>query len=156
LCELVPSHEAELHRALALLVAKNKLRTIADETGVRYAATECVIGANDPFGWEAAMFDHYQAMVQALCARLARGGNPTNEPREGGSTYTYVISEEHPMRGEVLGFLSGVRRQAEELRKRVVAYNRDHPEAIETPLRVTTYVGQSSSMPSLERETSLS
>jgi len=155
-CELVPSHEAELHRALALLVAENKLRTIVDDSGTRYAAAECVIGVNDPFGWEAAMFDHYQAMVQALCARLTRSENCTNEPREGGSTYTYVISEEHPMRGEVLGFLSGVRRQAEELRKRVVDYNRDHPKVLENPVRVTTYVGQSSSAPSLERQTPLS
>lgn len=152
-CEQVPSHEAELHRALALLVSENKLRAIVDETGTRYAASECVIGSKDPFGWEAAMYDHYQAMVQALCARLTRGEAEASESRGGGSTYTYVISQEHPLHDEVMGFLNDVRRQAEELRKRVTDHNRMHPESIQNnPLRVTTYVGQSSRVPSFERQ----
>lgn len=149
-CEQVPSHEAELHRALALLVSENKLRTIIDESGTRYAAGECVIGYKDPFGWEAAIFDHYQAMVQALCARLTHADGEAVVPRGGGSTYTYVVSEEHPMRPEVEGFLSDVRRRAEDLRRRVADYNREHPESIRNPLRVTTYVGQSSRLPNTE------
>lgn len=149
-CEQVPSHEAELHNALVLLVSENKLRAVVDEGGTRYAAGECVIGSKDPFGWEAAMFDHYQAMVQALCARLTSSDTEAAEPRGGGSTYAYVVSEEHPMRDEVMGFLNEVRRRAEDLRKRVSDYNREHPESIQNPLRVTTYVGQSSRAPSLE------
>ena len=101
------------------------------------------------------MFDHYQAMVQALCARLGRGESETTEPRGGGSTYTYVISQEHPLRDEVLGFLDDVRRQAEVLRKRVTDYNRAHPEAIQQCVRVTAYVGQSSSAPRDERRSPL-
>ncbi len=152
--EQVPSHEADLHRALLLLVSENKLREVVDQAGTRYVAAECVIGSKDPFGWEAAMFDHYQAMVQALCARLNHGLDETDEPRGGGSTYTYVISEQHPLRDEVMGFLSDVRRRAEELRKRVSYYNREHPEAIRNPVRVTAYVGQSST-PGLERARSI-
>jgi hypothetical protein len=150
--EQVPSHEAELHRALALLVSENKLREIVDEAGTRYAAGECVIGSKDPLGWEAAMFDHYQAMVQALCARLTRGDAEVAAPRGGGSTYTFVIAEDHPLRDEVMGFLNDVRRRAEELRKRVSDHNREHPESIHNPLRVTTYVGQSARGPSCERQ----
>lgn len=162
-CEQVPSHEAELHDALALLVSENKLRAIVDEGGTRYAAGECVIGSKDPFGWEAAIFDHYQAMVQALCARLTGAGGEkarqvgeNAEPRGGGSTYTYVVSDEHPLRDEVMGFLSEVRGRAEELRRRVSDYNRAHPESIQNPVRVTTYVGQSSQAHGLEPAAPLS
>lgn len=63
ICEQVPSHEAELHRALELLVKEGKLHTTCSEGKVRYIAGECVIPPRDPLGWEAAMFDHYQAMV---------------------------------------------------------------------------------------------
>ncbi len=144
ICEQVPSHEASLHRALALLVREGKLHVIADEAGTRYFALECVIPPMDPLGWEAAMFDHYQAMVQALCSRLAAELKHDSEALRGaGSTYTYVVSDDHPLRAEVVGFLGDVRRQAEALRKRVADYNREHPEATHKPLRVTTYVGQS-------------
>lgn len=152
-CEQVPSHEAILHRALGLLVAEGKLRLIADESVIRYVTVECVIGSKDPFGWEAAMYDHYQAMVQALCSRLARTSSDEQvAARGGGSTYTYVISEEHPLRDEVVGFLNQVRGQAEELRKRVADYNQRHPESIQNPVRVTTYVGQSATVARLEPE----
>ena len=145
-CERVPSHEAALHAALELLVAEDKLYCITTEEGTAYVANECVIHSKDPHGWEAAVLDHYQAMVQALCARLGNVQESQVEAVQqqgGGSTYTYVVSEDHPLREEVLGFLSGVRIQAESLRRRVAEYNASHPERLERPLRVTAYVGQS-------------
>jgi hypothetical protein len=142
--EQVPSHEAELHSALELLVEEGKLHIVPQEAGVLYVAGECVIPPRDPLGWEAAMFDHYQAMVQALCARLATPGKDTaGETSAGGSTYTYIVSDEHPLRSEVVGLLGEVRRRAEALRKRVGEYNREHPTAVHEPTRVTLYVGQS-------------
>lgn len=144
ICEQVPSHEASIHRALTLLVGEGKLQVVNDEAGTRYSASECVIPPRDPLGWEAAMFDHYQAMVQALCSRLSASvERDCAAPCGAGSTYTYVVSDGHPLRAEVVGFLADVRRQAEALRKRVADYNREHPEATQRPLRVTTYVGQS-------------
>lgn len=152
-CEQVPSHEAILHRALELLVAEGKLRLIVDESVIRYVTVECVIGSKDPFGWEAAMYDHYQAMVQALCSRLARTSTDDQvAARGGGSTYTYVVSEQHPLREEVAGFLNEVRRQAEDLRRRVADHNQRHPEAVQNPVRVTAYVGQSATVARLDSE----
>lgn len=142
ICEQVPSHEAHIHRALEQLVDEGKLRCISDERGTRYSSMDCVIGVGDPFGWEAAVFDHYHAVVQALCARLAQPDAKAGKGG-GGSTYTFVVSDEHPMRAEVVGFLSDARARAEALRRRVAEYNRNHPEVIARPLRVTTYVGQS-------------
>jgi hypothetical protein len=147
ICEQVPSHEAALHSALELLLEEGKLSCLSTDVGIYYVANECVIHPHDPHGWEAAVFDHYQAMVQALCARLASAHESeielTAKQDGGGSTYTYVVSEDHPLRDEVLGFLNGVRRQAESLRRRVAEYNASHPELLQRPLRVTAYVGQS-------------
>lgn len=51
---------------------------------------------NLPFGteagWEAAMFDHYHALVKTLCARMATLGEKATLPAEtGGSTFTMAV-----------------------------------------------------------------
>lgn len=140
--EQIPSHEAMVHRALNLLVREGKLQRTSQGLGERYLTAGCHIALRDPFGWEAAMFDHYQAVVSAMRGKLAAESRGTTA-HGGGSTYTYIVSDEHPLRAEVEGFLQEVRWRAEVLRERVAAFNRQHPEMIERPLRITTYVGQS-------------
>jgi hypothetical protein len=140
--EQVPSHEATVHRALELLVREGKLQRVSGGPGERYLTAGCHIALRDPLGWEAAMFDHYQAVVSAMRGKLAAESTGTTA-HGGGSTYTYIVSKDHPLRAEVEGFLQEVRWRAEMLRQRVAAFNQQHPEMIERPLRITTYVGQS-------------
>jgi hypothetical protein len=103
-----------------------------------------VIPFGEPAGWEAAIFDHYQAMVTAICLKLRRGELRAHlSDAVGGSTYTLDLWEGHPLESEALGLLAGLRRQGRELRERVEAWNREHaaPSGARE-LRVITYVGQ--------------
>jgi hypothetical protein len=132
-----------LDEALGRLVAAGRIR-LADGA---YSCDKCVIPFGEPSGWEAALFDHYQAMVTAVCIKLRRGTlNAALADSIGGSTYTFDIWEGHPLQIEVLGLLRELRQKARGLRERVEAFNRDNAPlrdiASNRELRVITYVGQ--------------
>jgi hypothetical protein len=132
-----------LEKTLAALVALGKVRLV---DGL-YSADRCVIPFEEPAGWEAAVFDHYQAMVTAICIKLRRGTlSATLGDSIGGSTYTFDLWEGHPMQHEVLGLLQTLRKEARGLRERVEAWNLEHAPLrdanAERELRVIAYVGQ--------------
>lgn len=130
-----------LDAALARLVASARVRK--DDTS-RYAAEELVVALDSEAGWEAAVFDHYHALVRTLCCRLSPDAQLAQLPSEsiGGSTYTFNVWRGHPQYEEVLATLRRARRDQSELRKRVEAHNALHgvPESV---LQVVTYAGQS-------------
>jgi hypothetical protein len=135
----------KLDRLLKELAADGRLKRDGGGTAVTYAADACVIPFGEPAGWEAAIFDHYQAMVTAICVKLRGGELSANlSDAVGGSTYTLDLWEGHPLESEALGLLAALRKQGRELRERVEAYNRDHEaeRARGRELRVITYVGQ--------------
>lgn len=109
----------------------------------RYSASSCVIDYDNAAGWEAAVFDHYQAMVSAMVEKL-QGGTRRAAATDhvGGSTFTFDISDDHPMAGEVLAFLSSVRAQGSDLRRRVLECGTTAAPTAGNPMRVTAYVGQ--------------
>jgi len=94
-------------------------------------------------GWEAAVLDHYHAVVRTICCRL----NPDPElvlpaSAVGGSTYTLEVWPGHPLHDEVLASLESFRQAQTDLRLRV----QQHRERCQPPpsyLRVVTYAGQS-------------
>jgi hypothetical protein len=94
-------------------------------------------------GWEASIFDHYQALVTAICTKLQRG-QLRALPGEwvGGSTYGFDVWPEHPMHDEVVGFLQATRTRAADLRARVDGYNAKTQAPEKTAFRVIAYVGQ--------------
>lgn len=143
----VPAEHDALEAALQQLVGEGKVRaseTAPGEAGaVTYSCDDCVIEVGAAAGWEAAVFDHYQAMVTALSAKLRnRQIRARPDDRIGGSTYVYDIWKGHPMYDEVVGFLAVQRGRAVELRKRLESYNRacEAPRAGRT--RVIHYLGQ--------------
>ena len=94
---------------------------------------------------EAAVLDHYSALISAVVAKL-QGGERTARARDavGGSTYRFDIWDGHPLEDEVLGLLQQVREQASTLRARV----ENHAGASAPPpgartVEVTFYGGQS-------------
>jgi peptide/nickel transport system substrate-binding protein len=94
-------------------------------------------------GWEAALFDHYQAMVTAICTKLRLGRTQSMSGEWiGGSTYSYDVWEGHPVREEVLRFLQDTRERAVALRRRVETHNLRHSAPEEAIERVIAYVGQ--------------
>jgi hypothetical protein len=108
----------------------------------KITAPSFVIPLGSSVGWEAAVFDHLQAMVQTVCTRLrqaAIGASPGDTV--GGSTYTFDVWPGHPLEDEVKGQLSEMRARAGALRRRVDTHNREHGISGDYE-RVTTYMGQ--------------
>ncbi|HEY6728484.1 MAG TPA: hypothetical protein VI197_30950 [Polyangiaceae bacterium] len=103
-----------------------------------YSTREVVVTQRESSGWEAAMLDHFQAMVKTLCGRLRGHGDPQEN---GGSTYSFDMSRENPMAREVYQTLTRLRSELSELRSKVEAYNSENPDEA-TPDLVTVYFGQ--------------
>jgi hypothetical protein len=138
----VPIGKDAMATALAALVADTRISVTEKGGSARYECEACVIPLGASAGWEAAVFDHYQAMVTALCTKL-RAGSTTALLGDsvGGSTYTFEVWEGHPLHDEVTGFLASVRKMAMDLRARVEEHNAAHPPPEDTD-RVIAYVGQ--------------
>lgn len=133
--------------ALKNLLDDGRVQTSDSERGRLYSSAHCVIPFGEPAGWEAAVFDHYQAMVTAIGVKLTqRTRTATIDDSVGGSTYTFDIWKGHPLEAEVRGLLRDLRDVGRDLRERVERYNREHPEQIDAhaddEVRVITYVGQ--------------
>jgi hypothetical protein len=118
-------------------------RIRADGSDV-FTASEFVVPLDGEAGWEAALFDHYHALVRTLCCRLSPDPQLGTLPSEsiGGSTYTFDVWPGHPLYEDVLATLGRARRAQSELRQRVEAHNALHgtPDSF---LQVVSYIGQS-------------
>jgi hypothetical protein len=139
----VPLERDALTSALGELVRMKRVTREGQGAATLYRSDECVIPFGNPTGWEAAVFDHYQAMVTAICTKL-RLGNTRADAKDtiGGSTFGFDIWRGHPHEEEVLGLLSRLRAESSGLRAKVAAYNAAHPRADEAGMRVIAYVGQ--------------
>lgn len=108
-------------------VAENALRTLVAEQRVThdpatgtYHAERCIIPFGAEHGWEAAVFDHFQAMVTAIVHKLERGeSRALPDDAVGGSTYHFDLYPGHPQEGDVLALLGTVRSTAAKLRGEV-------------------------------------
>jgi hypothetical protein len=132
-------------QALEYLLARGRCRT----DGAGYRADHCVIPYGDELGWEAALFDHFQAVVTAIGSKVARG-KKSAAPAEttGGSTYHFDLHRGHPAEREVLELLRTTRERASALRAQVEQHALP-PEPGDEPsstsperYRVVFYVGQ--------------
>jgi hypothetical protein len=135
---------ALLDAAMQSLLASGKVTLEGAGDAARYQAQHCVIPLGDPLGWEAAVFDHYQALVTAICAKLDSGVRRAEAGEAiGGSTYHYEVWPGHPLEAEVLAHLQRLRQQSVELRHKVEAHNAAEAERLPASRRtVISYVGQ--------------
>jgi hypothetical protein len=118
----------------------------------RWKAHGFVVALGAEAGWEAAMFDHYQALVRTLCARLRPLGEPSTSSQEtGGSTFTMLVWDGHPLDAEVRSTLQRVRAELGALRNKVAAYNLNQPDRAKVR-SVSFYAGQCVTEDSSERE----
>jgi hypothetical protein len=141
-----------LRPLVAELVSQGRLRPVAP-TGAeeRYTSTGCVIPLGESQGWEVAVFDHYQAMVTAICTKLRAGRQrAVASDKTGGSTFSFTVWEGHPHYDEATSFLSKFRQQGAALRTQIADYNRDHDAAraasedeLTQRVKVIVYAGQS-------------
>jgi hypothetical protein len=130
---------AELEQGLARLQASGRVQL--DEDG-RYVAREFHVPREGQRGFEAAVLDHYQALVKTICQRLQRGSaHGDHAEAVGGSTYTLDVWPGHPHYERALSCLTRMRDELGGLRAEVEAHNagRDMPD---DAVRVVVYAGQ--------------
>lgn len=144
--EAIASHlgldAAEVEAALTSL--RNQGRVSDGPAGLFTTGVNVPVGAEQ--GWEAAVFDHYQSVVTAITRKVTRGAPRSSaEDVVGGTTVTFELHREHPLRGEVRGLLARVRKEVNELWERVGEHNALHPSPGAETETVSFYFGQSTS-----------
>ncbi len=93
-------------------------------------------------GWEAAVLDHFRAMVTTIGMKLGAAGESKGlADTVGGSTWTLDIWPGHPFEAEAKGTLAELRQHVERLRKRIDQFNGNQPSARNME-RVVVYLGQ--------------
>ncbi len=142
LAERTQLDAAELEGWLGRLVDAGRIERNDEADPVTYHASSLVVPLGSSVGWEAAVFDHFKAMVNTIGGRLrtARTG-PKLADRIGGSTYTLDIWPGHPLEDEVYDSLKTLRGALGNLRERVERFNNDR-ELPENHTKVVMYVGQ--------------
>jgi hypothetical protein len=144
LAERTQLDPTELERWLARLVDAGRIERSDPvlQAAPTYHASSLVVPLGSAVGWEAAVFDHFQAMVNTIGGRLrsARTG-PKLADRIGGSTYTLDVWPGHPLEDDVYDSLKTLRGAIGDLRERVERFNADR-ELPENHTKVVMYVGQ--------------
>ncbi len=93
-------------------------------------------------GWEAAVLDHFRALVTAVGMKLALGrSNAEARDTVGGSTFSFDVVAGQALEQEALGILARHRAELEALRRRVDLYNAQMPRQ-QAYRRVVHYLGQ--------------
>lgn len=128
-----------VYDALDALVADGRIQL---ETNGRYSTRSVVFAVQNAAGWEAALFDHFQAVVRTMCQRLRDDIPEGRAGQVGGSTYSFNIWPGHPLEDEVRSALADFRHKYTALRQRVHEHNRSCrlPDKYDC---VTVYAGQS-------------
>lgn len=140
LAELVGQNPDDVEKGVAALIDQSRIQL---RDGRLHAELLVVpVGADE--GWEAALFDHYHAVVRALSTKLRmRRAQSRHADVVGGATLTFDLHRSHPRRAEVLGLLADVRGRLNTLWEEVEAHNREHPIAEGEAEQVCFYFGQS-------------
>ena len=149
LVKLASAHSTEVGAALERLLAAGRIERGDEATDPRYRASAFVVPLGAASGWEAAILDHYHALVRTICQKLRAVAESSVSDTVGGSTYTFAVWADHPLRDEVLGSLRKFREAFGALRTRVDAHNAEHgvPATYE---QVVFYGGQSVTNPGNE------
>lgn len=107
-----------------------------------YSTQTLAVPLGATVGWEAAVFDHFQALVRTIIARLRQTRAVAQlDDRIGGSTYTLEVWSGHPYEAEAYATLGALRSTIGELRRKVESFNVEH-EIPENHVQVSLYVGQ--------------
>jgi hypothetical protein len=141
---------ASLVEALDTLEASRQIERSGEGDASTYRAQSFVVPVDSEHGWEAAVFDHFQAVVRAIGTKLRLGSRSQRRDSVGGATLGFDIRPGHPHYDEVLGLLQRVRGEVNELWDRVQAHNADHPIPDEERTEVLFYFGQCVTSPDEE------
>jgi hypothetical protein len=137
----------ELLKRSAAATSELMQRLLADgrvqrQTDGQLVARDFVVPLGATAGWEAAVFDHLQAVVQTVCQRLRQTSFDAEVgPVVGGSTYSFDIWPGHPLENAVKAQLSEIRKQLGALRQQVEQHNQAQGVPPQYQ-QVVTYAGQ--------------
>jgi hypothetical protein len=140
--KLAGPDSAPVDAALERLVEAGRIQPGGDKTDPRYSASAFVVPLGAEVGWEAAVLDHFHALVRTICQKLRLAPESSASDTVGGSTYTFAVWPGHPLREEVVGSLHRLREQSTDLRARVDAHNGAHGVPADYE-QVVFYGGQS-------------
>ncbi len=133
------SFEASLvDAAIDALVSEGRVRRDCDSL----SAQTFLVPVGSEQGWEAAVFDHFSVVANAIAAKVRRGARSGADDVVGGATLTFEIAPGHPNEQEVYGLLARVRRDVNDLWARVIQHDERHPEVGKQKVKVTFYFGQ--------------
>lgn len=140
--ELSPLDRDGCDEAISELVADGRIREARRNGQILYECDDLDVPFGAAHGWEAAVLDHFRAMVTAIGKKLSLGrSNARLSDAVGGSTWSLDVYDGHPLQAEALTTLERIRTQLEDLRERVDRHNEQSERS--TPLeRVVVYVGQ--------------
>ncbi len=139
LAELLSRRVEDVAAVVERLVADGRVEKGADG---KLTSKDFVVPLGSPVGFEAAVFDHFQAVVQTICQRLNQSSVGTHgKDVIGGSTYSFDVWPGHPLEAEVKAQLANMRKACGELRARVDAHNRA-AGAKNSRQEIITYMGQ--------------
>ena len=124
------------------LVAAGRVRLVERGGAEELVADHFVVPAGAEVGWEAAVFDHFQAVVKTVCARLRGQETGPQGSAIGGSTYSFDVWPGHPLEADVLNLLRDLRQRVGDVRARVRSYNSANVRP-KSYSHVTFYGGQS-------------
>ncbi len=129
--------EADFEECVTRLVQQRQVE-ITESGQLRGTRFHIPLGSSK--GWEAAVLDHYHALVRTISARLQQD---EHDPAQscGGATYTFEVWDGHPLEAEVTGTLGRLRAELSDLGQRLESHN----EAVGVPTthkRVVCYAGQ--------------
>lgn len=128
--------------ATALSELTDQGRITIDADG-RRIADPIVIPVGSEAGWEAAVFDHFQAVASAITTKLRQGQTRSaRADTTGGGTLSFEICDGHPLAGRVLGLLERTRAELGELWQELEDHNAAHPISERDVRRVMFYFGQ--------------
>jgi hypothetical protein len=138
----------ELSPVLARLEAAQRVERSESHGEVRYAASSFTVPRGAAKGFEASVFDHFQAVVKTVSSKLRRDAPPLELPPGiseadvvGGSTYTLDLCSGHPLLSEALSTLAEFRARMASLRERVELHNAEQglPASF---VKIVSYAGQ--------------
>lgn len=133
-----------LEAAIGRLLDEGRIERVSNEGDGVFACSRVLIRIGDEVGWEASVFDHFQAMVRAIAMKLANGlTRALPDDHVGGSTFTFEVGPGHPHEEEVLGLLREVRERTAALWDTVSQHNRSATQPGQRSAKVTFYFGQS-------------
>jgi hypothetical protein len=153
LCGILPFDEEEIRTALDEALAECRIEEDIAAEPPSYSASTVTVPVGSAKGWEAAVFDHYQAVCTAIAKKLAAGqAKSENADMVGGATLSFDIAPDHPFEHQVKSLLQRTRQDVNVLWMAVDAYDKANPIAEEDKTRVVFYFGQYMDEPEPEED----